>query len=147
MLDTKFGGAVHGCRARLHQVVTVCYLWAGGRDYIHVGASGMIYGLIGYLLFDGLFSVGWPPKFSFSIMKSVLLTLTVAFLYSGLVWALLPQLVRGGPVSWELHLSGFIGGCDTKHLHAISVMISGANLGRRCVSDLLSWLLALMSKP
>ena len=74
-------------------------LWLFGRSAIHVGASGLVYGLAGYLI-----AVGFAQKRFLELIASVI----VAFLYgTSLVWGLLP--IRPG-VSWDGHLAGLIAG-------------------------------------
>lgn len=73
--------------------------WLIGRDgSVHIGASGLIYGMISYLLFYGIFkrSIG-----------SILISVLVFFLYGGAIWGVFPS---GPMVSWEMHLSGFLAG-------------------------------------
>ncbi len=70
----------------------------GDAGTVHIGASGIIFGFLGYLLFGALFRRS---------LKSVLLSLAAGALYGGLVFGILP----GAPgVSWEGHLFGFLGG-------------------------------------
>jgi membrane associated rhomboid family serine protease len=64
------------------------------------GLSGVIYGLLGYLLV-----IGWLEKRPLSL----LLSLGCLFLYGGMLPALLPLLSPAG-VSWIGHASGFVGG-------------------------------------
>lgn len=71
----------------------------GSSDSVHVGASGVIFGYVGYLLLRA-----WYER-SFSAITTALL---VGVLYGGVVWGVLPG-QRG--VSWEAHLCGFLGGC------------------------------------
>jgi membrane associated rhomboid family serine protease len=73
--------------------------WLIGNPYsVHVGASGMIYSYLGYLLFRGYFER--KPI-------AIFLAILVAVMYGGVIWGVLPQ--RAG-ISWEGHLFGFIGG-------------------------------------
>jgi membrane associated rhomboid family serine protease len=65
---------------------------------IHIGASGVIFGYLGYLLSRGYFERNFG---------SMMLSVTVGVLYGGLLWGILPQ--QPG-VSWQGHLFGFIGG-------------------------------------
>lgn len=65
---------------------------------IHIGASGIIFGLIGYLMFLGLFRRDW---------KAVLISIGISLLYGGALYSLLTY-VPG--VSWSGHLFGFIAG-------------------------------------
>lgn len=72
----------------------------GDANSVHVGASGVIFAYLGFLLGRGLFerSVG-----------SVLLSLFVTFFFGGMLTGLLPVL-SGAGISWESHLFGFLGG-------------------------------------
>lgn len=65
---------------------------------VTVGASILIFGYLGFLLFRGYFQRN---------IASIALSMLVFFTYSGMLWGLLP----GRPqVSWQGHLFGFIGG-------------------------------------
>jgi len=73
-------------------------VWLVARSSIHIGASGLIFGYLGYLMSIGF----WERK-----LGPILLSLAVGFLYGGMLWGVLP----GQPgVSWEGHLFGFLGG-------------------------------------
>src|SRR3984893_14511553 len=70
----------------------------GAPNSIHVGASGLIFGYLGYLLARGYFERS---------VWAVLLGLAALLLYGGVLWGVLP----GQPgISWEGHLFGFVGG-------------------------------------
>lgn len=69
-----------------------------GRDTVHIGASGLIFGLIGFMIFGGIFR---------KELKALLLSGAVLFLYGGL---LLTLLVRIPGISWHGHLFGFLAG-------------------------------------
>lgn len=73
-------------------------VWLFGSTGLHIGASGVIFGYLGFLLLSGYFE---------RRISSILLSLIVAFFYGGLLWGVLPS-VPG--ISWEGHLFGFIGG-------------------------------------
>lgn len=73
-------------------------LWFGGRDSIHIGASGLVYSLAFFLFFSGVF------RKSKSLSA---ISLIVVFFYGGMVWGMIPQ---GGHISWEGHLFGAISG-------------------------------------
>ncbi len=74
-------------------------VWLIGPQYsIHAGASILIFGYFGYLLFNGIF------ERSFVAMS---LTLIVVLLYGSLFWGIFPGIPG---VSWQGHLFGFIGG-------------------------------------
>lgn len=65
---------------------------------VHIGASGLIFGFFGYLLFRGYFERSW---------QSIILSVVVLLLYGGMLMGLLPN---GMPISWQMHLFGFLGG-------------------------------------
>jgi membrane associated rhomboid family serine protease len=65
---------------------------------VHIGASGIIFGLIGYLMFLGLFRRNW---------KAVMISVGITLLYGGALYSLLIY-VPG--ISWSGHLFGFISG-------------------------------------
>ena len=74
-------------------------IWLIGQpNSIHIGASILIFGYLGFLLFRGYFQRNAP---------SIALSLIVAVFYGSLIFGVLPS--RAG-VSWEGHLFGFIGG-------------------------------------
>jgi membrane associated rhomboid family serine protease len=79
-------------------ILTGLLVWAFGRSSFHLGASGVIYGFFGYLVFAGFLS-----KRFFLIVISVL----VAFFYGSMIWGVLPSRPY---ISWESHLFGFIAG-------------------------------------
>ena len=83
-------------------------LWLlGGSGSIHIGASLLVFGLIGFLLTTGLFF----ERQALSIMVSLL----VLFSFGGsLVIGVLP--IQEG-VSWEGHLYGFIAGIIVAYLN------------------------------
>lgn len=73
-------------------------LWVVGREAIHVGASGLIFGYVGYLI-----ARAWFVR----SIWAVLAALMVIVLYGG---ALLGVLPTTSGVSWEGHLTGLIAG-------------------------------------
>ncbi len=73
-------------------------VWVFGSAGVHIGASSLIFGYLGFLLLRGYFQRNFA---------SIMLSLIVGFLYGGAIWGVLPS-VPG--VSWEAHLFGFIGG-------------------------------------
>jgi membrane associated rhomboid family serine protease len=78
----------------------------GSTNSVHIGASGIIFGYLGFLLLRGYFERNFP---------SILLSLIVGFLYGGTIWGVLP--IQYG-VSWQMHLFGFIGGVIAARLLA-----------------------------
>jgi len=71
--------------------------WIFGSSGFHIGASGVVFGYLGYLLLRGYFERS---------ALSIAISLGVGTLYGSLLWGLLP---RYG-ISWEGHLFGFVGG-------------------------------------
>ena len=70
----------------------------GPANSIHLGASGLVFGFFGYLLFRGYFERSW---------EAVALAVIVAVLYGSMLYGLVP---RGPGISWQMHLFGFLGG-------------------------------------
>ena len=79
-------------------------VWVFGRESFHIGASGVIYGMVAFLFWSGVFRRSIP---------SIILSLIVTFLYSGLWVGVLPD--QPG-VSWEGHLLGGLVGVFTAYL-------------------------------
>lgn len=74
------------------------FTWLIGRPSYHIGASGVVYMLVSFLFFKGVFS---------SYYRLIALSLIIVFLYGGLLWYVFP--IEKG-ISWEGHLSGlFVG--------------------------------------
>jgi len=73
-------------------------VWLIGSPGVHIGASGVVFGYLGFLLARGLFERNF---------LSIVLSLLVGSLYGSLIWGVLPTQIG---VSWEGHLFGFIGG-------------------------------------
>ena len=75
-------------------------LWMFGRPAVHIGASGLIYGLIAYLIVSGISERRIVP---------MLVAILVGFLYGGtLASGVLPT--SASHISWEGHLFGVIAG-------------------------------------
>lgn len=70
----------------------------GASNSVHIGASSVIFGYLGFLLSRAYFERS---------LVSVLASFIVAFIYGGLLLGILPA--QNG-ISWEGHLSGFVGG-------------------------------------
>ncbi|MBN8524417.1 MAG: rhomboid family intramembrane serine protease [Planctomycetes bacterium] len=69
---------------------------------VHIGASGVLFGLVGFLVFNGLFRRSWGAFF---------LALLIGVLASGIVPGMLPTAENAANlISWQMHLGGFIGG-------------------------------------
>ncbi len=73
--------------------------WLSGASHsVHIGASGLIFGYLGFLMARGFFERSWI---------AVLFSVLVAFAYGGALWGVLPGQVG---ISWQGHLFGFIAG-------------------------------------
>lgn len=76
-------------------------LWLFGRNATHVGASGLIFGLIAFLIVSGFREKRIVP---------LIVSIIVGFLYGGtLLSGVLPRF--GSHVSWDGHLFGAVAGC------------------------------------
>jgi membrane associated rhomboid family serine protease len=70
----------------------------GAPRSVHIGASGVVFGYLGFLL-----SHGWFAK----RLGTALLSAAIAFVWGGLIVGVLP----GQPgLSWQSHAGGFLGG-------------------------------------
>jgi membrane associated rhomboid family serine protease len=77
----------------------------GGLGTVHVGASGVIFGYLGYLLFRGYFDRRLP---------ALMMSLFILVAYGGTI---LGGVLPGMPyISWQGHLFGFLGGVLTARL-------------------------------
>lgn len=75
-------------------------LWLLGRGATHIGASGLIFGLIAYLIVAGLLERRFVP---------LAISLLVGFMYGSVLWSgVLPRM--GSAVSWDGHLLGAVAG-------------------------------------
>ena len=72
--------------------------WWIGRPSYHIGASGLIYVLVSFIFFKGIFT---------KYFRLIALSLLIVFLYGSMIWYVFP--VKEG-ISWEGHLSGLITG-------------------------------------
>ena len=73
--------------------------WLLGRPSYHIGASGLIYALVSFIFFKGIFT---------KYYRLVALSFTIVILYGGSVWYMFPNVKEG--ISWEGHLAGFFVG-------------------------------------
>ena len=72
--------------------------WSFARPSYHIGASGVVYLLVSFIFFSGIFR---------KYYRLVALSLAVVFLYGSMIWYIFPTEER---ISWEGHLSGFLVG-------------------------------------
>ena len=73
-------------------------VWLFARPVSHIGASGVVYGLVAFIFWNGIFRRS---------MRSIILAALVMLLYSGMFMGVLPD--QEG-VSWESHLLGSLAG-------------------------------------
>jgi membrane associated rhomboid family serine protease len=74
-------------------------LWLFGREALHIGASGLVFGLIAFHVFAGIFE---------KRVQSVIIAIVVGLLYASTVVQGVVPFQRG--VSWEGHLIGAVAG-------------------------------------
>lgn len=72
--------------------------WFIGRPSNHIGASGLIYVLVSFIFFKGIFAKHY---------RLIALSLMVVFLYGSMIWYVFPVEEK---ISWEGHLGGFVAG-------------------------------------
>lgn len=77
---------------------TNIWVWTLARESYHIGASGLIYSFVGFLIFSGILR-----------KQRALLTISLItiFLYGSTIWGIFPQALH---ISWESHLFGFFTG-------------------------------------
>lgn len=73
--------------------------WVFARPSVHIGASGLVYGILAYVFVSGILRRD---------LRSVGVSLMVWFFYGSMIWGVIPA---GRGMSWELHLSGAVIGC------------------------------------
>lgn len=73
-------------------------LWCFGRSAAHIGASGLVFGYLGFLVTRGLYERSW---------QSIGIAALAVVLYGGMIWGVVP---RDDGVSWEAHLFGLLAG-------------------------------------
>lgn len=73
---------------------------------VHIGASGVVFGMLGFLMGRGFFE---------RRAGAIALSMLVTFFFGGMLWGVLP-IVAGAGISWQMHLFGFLGGLFTARL-------------------------------
>lgn len=79
-------------------LLTGLAVWLLARPVYHIGASGVVYGLVAFIFWNGIFRRS---------IRSIVLALIVMVFYSGMFMGVLPD--QEG-VSWESHLLGSLAG-------------------------------------
>lgn len=85
-------------------LLTGALVWVFAKPAFHIGASGVVYGMISFIFWAGLFNRD---------RQSIVLSLIILFVYSGMFYGVLPN--QPG-VSWESHLLGGMVGILTAWL-------------------------------
>lgn len=85
-------------------LLTGAAVWLFGRSVFHIGASGLVYGLVSFIFWSGVFRRN---------LKSIILSLVIVVMYSGYFYGILPN--QPG-ISWESHLFGAIVGIYVAYL-------------------------------
>ena len=70
----------------------------GSGNSVHIGASGIIFGLIGFLMFIGFFRREW---------RALIISIAVVLFYGGALFSLLTWMPG---ISWSGHFFGFLAG-------------------------------------
>ena len=70
--------------------------WLFARPSLHIGASGLVYGMLAFVFVSGLIRRD---------LRSVAVSMMVFFFYGSMIWGVLPGVQS---TSWELHLSGAV---------------------------------------
>lgn len=74
-------------------------VWVFARNGNHIGASGLIYGLVAFLIVNGFLEKKG---------RLILVSMGTLVIYGGLIWGIFPSVK--GHVSWEGHLFGALSG-------------------------------------
>ncbi len=70
------------------------FVWIIARDAYHIGASGIVYGLVSFLFISGLVRKD---------TRSIAISLIILVLYRGMIYGLIPG---NESISWESHVMG-----------------------------------------
>lgn len=72
----------------------------GGTGTVHIGASGVVFGFLGFLMGRGF----WERR-----LGPMALSIVVTALFGSMLWGAVPG-IAGVGISWQAHLFGWIGG-------------------------------------
>lgn len=73
--------------------------WVTGGEGVHLGASGLVFGWLVFLLLRGFFNRS---------LAQIGVAVVLFAIWGGVLWGMLP--IYGGNVSWQGHLFGALGG-------------------------------------
>lgn len=79
-------------------LMTGIWVWIAARPAYHIGASGLVYGIVTFLFFSGLLRK--DPR-------SMAVALATMFLYGGMIYGIFPG---NEGISWESHMLGAVAG-------------------------------------
>jgi len=82
-------------------LATGLWVWLGGRESYHIGASGVVYGLASFLVFSGIIRKD---------VRLLAITFFVTFIYGSMVWGIFPDFFPEKNISYESHLWGIVSG-------------------------------------
>lgn len=85
------------------------FVWLGGREALHIGVSGVIYGLAAFLFLSGIISFN---------IRLLTISMVVSLVYGGMFWGIFPVKPE---ISWESHLWGGISGLGLAWFYRKSV--------------------------
>lgn len=85
-------------------ILTGLMVWLFARPVYHIGASGIVYGLVSFVFWNGIFRRS---------LKSIALALVILVMYSGYFLGVVPGQVG---ISWESHLCGALAGIVVAYL-------------------------------
>lgn len=88
-------------------------VWLFANNSYHIGASGVVYGLVSFVMFSGLFRRN---------RQAITLSLVILAVFTGYFVGIAPTTV-GEKISWESHLSGAIMGFLTAYIFKGSVQV------------------------
>ncbi len=91
-------------------LLTGLLTWVIGRGAYHIGMSGQIYFLASFIFTKSFFSKNY---------RLIALSLTIIFLYGGMIWYVLPI---DKAISWEGHLSGVLMGIALSFLYENEIL-------------------------
>jgi membrane associated rhomboid family serine protease len=85
------------------------WLWViGAEGSIHIGASGLVYGLAAFHITSGIIKRN---------KRLLAFALVVIFLYGSMVWGVFPDFFPHRNISWEGHLMGMVAGIVLAFYH------------------------------
>ncbi len=85
----------------------LCAWLIGTSGSVHIGASGVIFGYLGYLMLSGWFARRFWP---------IIASLGVTAMWGGMIFGVMPGQLG---ISWQSHLGGLLGGIwAARRLHA-----------------------------